>query len=201
MKQYSVKSIARLSGVSIRTLHYYDEINLLNPMLRTSKGYRMYGENELLKLQQILFYKELEIPLDKIKIILDDPDFNVTDTLLKHKETLMHKADRIKELVNTIDKTILKLNGQMMMTDEELYAGFSPEQVEKYRNEIETRYGKETIIRSEQSLRQLSKSAFEELKTEAGKIYASLIDHRMENPESETVQIFIANHYRMIRAF
>ena len=76
MKAYTVKQLAKIAGVSVRTLHYYDEINLLKPSSRSLAGYRQYGESDLLRLQQILFFKELNFPLDKISHILDDPDFD-----------------------------------------------------------------------------------------------------------------------------
>ena len=75
--KYSVKQLARLAGVSVRTLHVYDEMELLVPRDRSDAGYRYYGEAELLRLQQILFYKELDFPLKQIGEILDDPDFDL----------------------------------------------------------------------------------------------------------------------------
>lgn len=77
MKEYSVKGLSKIAGVSVRTLHHYDKIGLLKPAIRTEARYRLYGENELLKLQQILFYKELDFSLNEIINILNDPDFDL----------------------------------------------------------------------------------------------------------------------------
>ena len=76
VKAYTVSQVARMAGITIRTLHHYDQIGILKPADRTEAGYRLYGEPELLRLQQILFFKELELPLDEVCQILDDPGFD-----------------------------------------------------------------------------------------------------------------------------
>ncbi|MBA4145294.1 MAG: MerR family transcriptional regulator, partial [Cytophaga sp.] len=88
MVSYSVKELSEIAGVSVRTLHLYDEIGLLKPSTRTEARYRLYGENELLRLQQILFYKELGISLEEIRSILDDPEFDLLQALESHKVAL-----------------------------------------------------------------------------------------------------------------
>ena len=82
MENYSVKKLSDLAGVSVRTLHLYDEIGLLKPSVRTSAGYRLYGERELLRLQQVLFYKELDFSLQEIAAILDHPEFDVVPIII-----------------------------------------------------------------------------------------------------------------------
>mgnify|MGYP000865807544 FL=1 len=109
MKKYSAKGLSKLAGVSVRTLHHYDEIGLLKPAIRTEAKYRLYGENELLKLQQILFFKELDFSLKEIIDILDDPDFDLTVALESHKQALISKQERISVMLNTIEKTVLNL--------------------------------------------------------------------------------------------
>ena len=76
MKAYTVGRLARMAGVSVRTLHHYDQIGLLKPSHRTGAGYRVYREQDLLRLQQILFFRELDVPLDQVRDILDDPGFD-----------------------------------------------------------------------------------------------------------------------------
>ena len=95
MKKYSAKELSNLAGVSVRTLHYYDEIGLLKPAIRTEAKYRWYGEEELLKLQQILFYKELDFSLKEIIAILNDPDFDLIKALESHQLALLSKQDNI----------------------------------------------------------------------------------------------------------
>ncbi|ABG59570.1 MerR family transcriptional regulator [Cytophaga hutchinsonii] len=201
MIHYSVKKLAQISGVSIRTLHHYDKIGLLKPSVRTEARYRMYGEPELIRLQQILFYKELDFSLQKIAAIMDDPDFNTIDALESHRILMQSRADRISQLLTTIDKTILKLKGKIMLTDKELYAGLSTEKTESYRTHISDAYGADTLQRSENSLKQLGKSAFVQLKKDFADLYTKLAAQRKENPESVQVQELIAEHYKIIRMF
>ncbi|MFN2140328.1 MAG: MerR family transcriptional regulator, partial [Candidatus Promineifilaceae bacterium] len=124
-KGYTVSQLAKLAGVSVRTLHHYDEIGLLVPAARSDAGYRLYNEEDLLRLQQILFFRELDFPLDDIRQILDDPAFDSLAALEEHRRLLHERAGRIGRLLNTIDRTIAKLTENDMddkVTDEELYA-------------------------------------------------------------------------------
>ena len=201
MIRYSVKQLALLSGVSIRTLHHYDKIGLLKPSVRTEARYRMYGETELLRLQQILFYKELDFSLERIMTMLDDADFDIITALQKHRSILEEKANRVTQLLSTIDKTILKLKGEIMLNDEELYAGLSKETTASYRNQINAAYGADALLQAEKSLKQMSKADFEKLKTDFSDLYIALAAHRQSNVESSDVQKLIARHYEMIRIF
>jgi len=96
-----VKELALLAGVTVRTLHHYDQINLLKPTIRTRAGYRQYGEKELLKLQQIMIYKELDISLNEIKNILDSPDFDVLSALENHKKSIKERRKK-KQLITGV---------------------------------------------------------------------------------------------------
>ena len=110
MKNYSVKELAKLASISVRTLHYYDKIGLLKPAFRSEKGYRYYGRNELLLLQQILFYKELGFSLKDIEAIIKAADFDLTNALEKHKKALKNQLGHIKQLLKTVDNTLGKIN-------------------------------------------------------------------------------------------
>src|SRR5215470_5707729 len=103
---YTVKQVARMSGVSVRTLHFYDEVGLLKPAYVGANGYRFYEEPQLLTLQQILFYRELGFELKQIKQILTRPEFDKIAALKEHREVLGEKAARTQTLLATIDKTI-----------------------------------------------------------------------------------------------
>ncbi len=199
MLSYSVNKLALLAGISVRTLHFYDQIGLLQPSERTSSKYRLYSEKELLKLQQILFYKELNFPLKEISKILNDPNFNLSKALENHKLILKSKRDRIDTLLSTIDKTILKLNKNTMLKDEELYEGFPKGKV--YREEAVKKYGSEAIKRSENYLKGLGKEGFEKLKNESKEVTEILISLMHEDPETTKVQDQIARHYINIRKF
>jgi len=91
-KAYTVSRLAKMAGVRVRTLHHYDAIGLLAPSARTEAGYRLYGERDLLRLQQILFFKELDVPLDEIRGILDAPGFDEIRALEDHRRRLHERA-------------------------------------------------------------------------------------------------------------
>lgn len=122
---YTVKQLAALSGVSVRTLHFYDETGLLKPACVGANGYRFYDEPQLLMLQQILFYRELGFELKRIKEILGSPDFEKLAALQAHREMLEQDLSRTRTLIETIDKTIAHLKGARTMKSEELFEGFS----------------------------------------------------------------------------
>jgi DNA-binding transcriptional MerR regulator len=199
---YSVKQLARLAGVSVRTLHHYDRLGLLRPSVRTAAGYRLYGAHELYRLQQILFYKELDLSLQEIADILDDPGFNVLQALEAHKTALLNKRGRLDVLLTTIDKTIATLKeGNTMLTVEELYEGFPKEKAEAIRQEAMDKYGKDTVLSSEKQLQQLSKAEFEQLKAKGEDITRRLTALMHQDPAAATVQEVIAEHHAYIRTW
>jgi DNA-binding transcriptional MerR regulator len=198
---YSVKQLAKLAGVSVRTLHLYDQLGLLKPSVRTESRYRRYGEKELLRLQQILFYKVLDFPLKEIGTILDDPDFDLIKALEGHKELLTIKRDHLTTLLNTIDKTVNHLKNKTMSNYEELYEGMPKEQAEAYRKEAIEKWGEDVVVRSEKALLEMPKLNIEQLKTDQKDITQKLASLVNENPESEVVQEQIARHYANIRSF
>lgn len=201
MKKYKVKELAELAGVSVKTLHHYDKIGLLSPAIRSEKNYRLYGENELYRLQQILFYKELAMPLTEIGEILDNRNFDQLNALMEHKQMIQNEKLRLDELVNTIDKTILQLKGKKMITDKELYKGFNSEEIEKMKAESKKKFGEKEFNTSEKYLKSLSKEQFEELKKEQKDLFRNLLKLSAEDIESETVQLEIARLYQNIRKF
>ena len=122
---YTVKKLAKISGASIRTIRFYDEIGLLKPAYYGDNNYRYYEEEQLLLLEQILFYRELSFPLNDIQRIISSDDFNKIDSLNSHKQVLAQNLDRTKKLIKTIDQTIAHLRGKITMRDEELFVGFA----------------------------------------------------------------------------
>jgi DNA-binding transcriptional MerR regulator len=202
MSAYTVSSLARLAGVSARTLRYYDEIGLLTPSARTESGYRQYDQEDLLRLQQILFYRELEMPLIEIRDILADEDFNPIEALRSHREGLLARSDRLLRLIAAVDSSIEQLEeGQMRLSDEELFAAFSPELSDRYRKEAREQYGDARVEETENRLRKLSKEQWKKVQAEGGQVakqIASLMDQPIETPE---VQEAIARHHTWIEHF
>ncbi len=200
-KLYAVKQLARLAGVSVRTLHLYDELGLLKPSFRTEAGYRKYGEEELLRLQQILFYKEMGFALEQIGPILDDPAFDLVDALHQHRLALLQKQQHLNVLLSTIDKTIQHLKEKTMLQPEELYEGFDKETASKWRSEAAMKYGKEEVGKAEQYLTGLGKKGFQRLKAEAMAISERLFALQKADPASAQVQNLIEQHYQVTRQF
>ncbi len=141
MSVYTVKQVAMMSGVSVRALHHYDEIGLLKPACVGANGYRYYGRDELLRLQQILFHRELGFPLDDIRKVLDAADFDRIAALRAHRKRLVSEAARYRRLVRTLDATLAALEGDTDMNDKTLYQGFSPEKQQEYEAWLVARFG------------------------------------------------------------
>lgn len=123
MTGMKVKEVAELIGVSIRTLHHYDQIGLLTPKETTDSGYRLYSDENLEQLQQILFFKELDFSLKEIKEIINSPSFNRREALLLQKKMLIEKRNRVDKMIETIDKSIKHIKGEISMTNKERFEG------------------------------------------------------------------------------
>ncbi len=141
MGTYTVKQLARLSGVSVRALHHYDEIGLLMPAFLGENRYRYYGREELVRLQDILFHRELGVPLQEIGKLLGQEGRDRVAILSRHREMLAGRVERSRQLLRTIDRTIAELNGDGTMDDKELYQGFSPEKQAEYEDWLVDRFG------------------------------------------------------------
>ncbi|MEL6627104.1 MAG: MerR family transcriptional regulator [Bacteroidota bacterium] len=202
MKRFGVKELSSMSGVTVRTLHYYDQIGLLRPSERTAAGYRYYHEEEWIRLQQILFYRELDFPLKSIKEILEAPDFDLMDTLKGHKTALIQRQHRIQQLLITLDRTIETIQkGNIMKDPEELYEGLPKEVGSTYRDEAIKEYGQEMVEQAEKDLVKLGKDGFKKLQAAFDALNEELFVMRNEDPQSTDVQALIARHYEMILKF
>jgi DNA-binding transcriptional MerR regulator len=205
LKVRTVRQLATLAGVSVRTLHHYDQIGLLKPSARTEAGYRLYGEADLLRLQQIFFFKELDFPLAEIQAILDQPGFDQVETLRVHRRMLDERAARLACLLRTVDRTIAKLTGEdtMPLSDEELYEGFSPkerEQLKEYETEARDRWG-EMAAESQRRARQMPKAQWQAIQEEGNAATRLMADY-MGRPVSDgDVQAAIARHHAWIENF
>lgn len=144
--KYQVNELARLSGVSVRALHHYDEIGLLAPSARTRAGYRLYDDDDLLRLQQILIARELGMPLEQIKRSLDDPAFDRRAALESQRVELSRRAERTAAMLRAVDAALATLErteerSMKQMTEREirsLFDGFDPT---RYEQEAEQRWG------------------------------------------------------------
>lgn len=141
--EYSINSLSNLSGVSARTLRYYDEIGLLKPSRVNEAGYRFYAENEVELLQQILFYRERGLPLDKISSILYNENFDKLEAMNEHLMALKKQQDKIVSMIKTVNATILSMKGEIFMKDKDKFEVFKNSIVEEYEN----KYGEESRIK------------------------------------------------------
>jgi len=198
---YTIRKLADLAGVSTRTLHYYDQLGLLKPESRSANGYRHYDEKAAVRLQQIMFFRELGFSLDEVKKIMMRPDFNVLEALQSHRTMLMKKADRMAELLATVDKTISNLKGQAKMPIKEYYQGFSDEQVEKYRQEVRQRWGNRALEESEARVLKMGREKFAALQAEGGLIFKAISDNMSKGFDSAEVQKHIAGWRQWLENF
>ncbi|WP_448702507.1 MerR family transcriptional regulator [Mucilaginibacter sp. AW1-3] len=200
---YAVKQLAKLTGVSVRTLHLYDKIGLLTPSRRTQARYRRYGEAELLRLQQVLFYRELDFALKDIRRILDDPDFDLITALDGHRAALIKKKERLDTLLVTIEKTVSNLKNETMRNYEELYEGMPKEQATAWRNDAIEKWGELAVTRSEETLLTMPEDDLKKLKADQKDIRQQLRFRFLAGDyiENDTVQQQIARHYANICGF
>ena len=175
---YTVGALAALAGVSVRTLRLYDEMGLVTPSARTPAGYRLYGEADLLRLQQALFYRELDFPLEAIRKALDTPGFDNIEALRRHRRLLELKAERLSTLMGTIDRTIRALNGDDgMLSDKELYEGFDDETIERYEREAKETWGHtDAYAQSRKRVKAMSKEQWAAVKARGEEITLALAD-------------------------
>lgn len=198
MEKLSVKALAELAGVSVRTLHHYDQIGLLKPALRAESRYRYYGRAEVLRLQQILLYKELDFPLSQIAEILDSPEFDTLQALESHKTELQNRKNRMAQLLQTIDSTIVQLKDKSTkMNYEEMYKGFGKEQAAAYRQEAAECWGEETIADSEKRALAMSKEEWQTL-LRTGEELNEELTRNIQLPASDPkIQELVKEHYEM----
>ncbi|SRR5579875_3503639 len=193
---YTVKFVAEASGVSIRTLHYYDEIGLLKPAQISASSYRLYSDADLQRLQQILFFRELGFSLQQIKDILDAPDFDRREALLQHKQELLMRQQRIARLIQTVDRELEREERAMAVDKQEMFDGFDPEQ---YEEEGRNLWGNSpTWSESRQRTRKYTREDWQTIRAE-GKMISEAIAARMDRaPDDPEVQEWIQRYHQHI---
>jgi DNA-binding transcriptional MerR regulator len=208
VRGFTVSEVARLSGVSVRTLHHYDDVGLLKPACVGANGYRYYGQDELLRLQQILFHRELGFALEEIGKVLDAPGFDRAAALRAHRDRLMGEAQRYRRLVRTIDETLAALQGETTMDEEGIYAGFDFDPGKQAAREarLVERFGDGARPAIEKSLELLAKTSKADLKArkaEQDAIEAALVDALTSGApaDSARVQGLMGRHHAWVGAW
>ena len=170
-----INEVVKLTGVSARTLQYYDEIGLLIPQ-KLDNGYRDYTEENLEKLQKILFYRFLKFKLNYIKELLEG-DFDNLKILEQQRELILREKEKFEVILHNIEKTISNYKGEQTMTIEEKFNGFKKEDLNKYENQAVEKYGKDTIEESKKR-----QSGREEIVTEEfNEVFRSMAKFKDEN--------------------
>lgn len=202
---YTVQQLARLSGVSVRTLHFYDEIGLLMPAYCGENHYRYYGDKELLELQQILFFKELGFRLGDIHKILHNPTFDTLQALITHRQTLEKKIEQQRQLIDTIDKTVARLQRGAIMDNSELYCGFDQFKQKRYEDYL-IKTGKAdqaTIDEAYKRVENWPKQKWDSILQEHDALKRNLASALLKNlePSDPEVQCLIRGHYEWMKQF
>lgn len=194
---YKVSEVAELVGVSVRTLHHYDDIGLLKPESVTMAGYRLYTDSDLERLQQVLFFKELGFNLQEIRSILNSPNFDRKTALMTHKELLIEKKKRLEEIIKSVEKTIDSIEGGVEMSKKEMFNAFSMEEIEKhkekYAEETKQKYGDTDAYK--ESMKKTSgykKEDWARIQARSEAIYKKLADTMDKGPADPMAQEAVA---------
>ncbi|WP_369061440.1 MerR family transcriptional regulator [Caulobacter sp. 73W] len=202
MGEHTVKQVARMSGVSVRTLHHYDQIGLLKPARVGENGYRWYGREELLRLQQILLHRELEMPLEAIGRLLDAAELDRAATLKAQRAALAAKAERYGRLLRTLDETIASIEGETDMDDKQLYMGFAPEKQAEHEAWLTDRYeaAGALIDGARVKMSRWGKDDYASLQAEIASIETAMVDALRSGlpADSAAVLALMERHHAMV---
>jgi DNA-binding transcriptional MerR regulator len=191
--EYTVQKLGQLAGISTRTLRYYDEIGILKPARMSSSGYRIYGQAEVDRLQQILFFRELGLSLETIKEIVTDPSFNGAEALKEHREKLLDKRKQLDLLIANVEKTIALTEGRITMSDKEKFEGFKKKMIDdnekKYGKEIREKYGDDAVNKSNEKVKNMTQEQHEEVTRLANEVTETLAEaFKNGDPASDIAQ-------------
>ena len=185
----TVGTVARLAGVSVRTLHHYDEIGLVVPSDRTSSGYRLYGDAEINRLQEVLFFRELGFGLDETARMVAEPSYNRLAALSRHHALLRAKAERLTTMMQAIETAITAEELGIHMTDEEkleIFGDFDPSEHEA---EAKERWGNTTeYAESARRTNSYSKEDWDEIRAENDQIYADFAQLMRDGTPAESTE-------------
>ncbi len=185
---YTVQKLASLAGVTPRSLHYYDEIGLLPPARIAENGYRYYDEGSLLRLQQILLYRELDLPLAEIKRILDGEAFDALISLRGHQETLRQRIKRTEKLIASITDTIQYLEGKKEMDEIKMFEPFNEKQQAEYEVEVAEKYDPRIVKASQQKWKNYSREDKQRIGEEGNAVYRDFVLAIPKGPSSLEAQ-------------
>ena len=184
----TIKQISQLAHVTPRTLRYYNQIGLLLPDEVGDNGYRYYSDASLLKLQQILFYRELDMPLEQIKGIMGRENYNLQEALEDHKNQLRKRIDRLQKLISTVDQTLKYIKGEEKMNKNVLFDAFNDEEQEKMEKEAIQMYDPETVKESNRKWKNYTMAEKQKIGEEGNAVYQGFVDAMSKGPDSQEAQ-------------
>lgn len=174
---WTVGQVAERSGVTVRTLHHYDEIGLLRPSHRSASGYRLYTDADLVRLQHVVVYRRLGFSLEEVAVLLDDPDADVAAHLRRQRAAVMSRLDELTELVTAIDRALEAEVSGIQLTPEEQRELFGENFKEEYQSEARERWGDtEAWRQSQERTSQYTKADWETIKAETDGVNARFVD-------------------------
>jgi DNA-binding transcriptional MerR regulator len=191
----NTNAVASLTGVSVRTLHHYDKIGLLCPSRNPENGYREYSERDLDRLQQILFFKECGFPLANIQKLLSSPSFDREKAFALQRKVLLHEKRRIDAMLNTLDKTMQSMKGEITMTQKEKFGGFDMSH-NPYEAEARRLLGDEAVDRSNAHIAAMSAGEKDAVSKGMDALFTELAAIRTEDPNSDVAQKAVDKMYR-----
>ncbi|GGO03870.1 MerR family transcriptional regulator [Saccharibacillus kuerlensis] len=197
-----VKEVAQLAGVSVRTLHHYDELGLLRPEAVSNAGYRLYADHDLERLQQILFFRELGFSLKEIRQMLDNPAFDRLEALELQRRMLEEKLEHTRRMIDNIDRTIQHAKGEIQMTNQQRFEGIDFTN-DPYEQEARERWGDAAIDESKRRL--ADRTGTQQMKAELQREWEDrmmeLAEVRHEDPSSPLAQKAIGHWYTFLDNF
>ncbi|MEU4729479.1 MerR family transcriptional regulator [Streptomyces sp. NPDC023588] len=165
---YSVGQVAGFAGVTVRTLHHYDEIGLLSPSGRSHAGHRRYDDADLDRLQRILFYRELGFPLDEVAVLLDDPESDPREHLRRQHTLLTDRIARLQQMAKAVEHAMEAKKMGINLTPEEKFEVFGDSDPEQYAQEVEERWGDtEAYTQSQRRTSSYTKDDWKRIQDEA----------------------------------
>lgn len=191
----NTNQVAKISGVSVRTLHHYDNISLLSPGRNPDNGYREYSDEELDRLQQILFFRECGFSLEKIKEMLESPEFDREKAFMLQKKYLLHEKKRLDRMLKTLEQSMKSMKGETIMSHKDKFSGFDFTR-NPYEEEARTLWGDEAVDQSKTHLADLTTEEQQDLAKGMEELFTELAGLRQEDPGSDRAQKAVAGMYR-----
>jgi DNA-binding transcriptional MerR regulator len=181
-----INEVAKLTGTTVRTLHYYDEIGLLKPSGYLPSGYRLYDERALETLQQILFFRELDFPVSEIGEIMQSPSYDQSEALFRHRDLLLKKRERIDRLIGLTNKII---KGENTMSFQEFDTTEIDWAKQEYAAEVKERWGKtDAYAESQKRTKGYGKEQWQQINEQSGALMQAFSEHLGQAPDSPEVQ-------------